>query len=1022
MRVALLSHNAQVGDAVGQQVAAKAAFFRERGADLQVFLESDRRLEPALRPYLRLAAADVAAEWVAKQLHDFDLLCVEYSQHYHLLDALPLLSGKRPRILLDYYGVTPPNLAGELRGAMRTSQRRLGLVWFADEIIVHSEFMRRELVAAAGFPPERIHRLPLCFEPLSAGGNATLRNRRNLQSAKLLLFVGRLAVNKRVPILIEAVSRLKEHIPNLHAAIVGDLGDVYQAEHRRCVDLVANLGLADRVHFLGRLSAAELVDAYRCADLFVMPSRHEGFCMPVIEAMAHGVPVIAAAAGALPETLAGAGLSCVADDPADLARHIQRVLTVQPRATVKAQQKRIAVVTSGYGSGVLGGAERSLRLIAESLAAAGCLVDVFAGGPRDSVEEAGGLPIHRYSLDRLDERKLASAVLALRSERQVSDEALRDYLAQTRVSSRLLTALEQRAGEFHTIIAGPYASGLAWEVARRFPTQMLLLPCFHDEPLARQPLLRDVYSRVGGLLFHSAEEQALAQIELGIHHPNSEIIGTWLPAAAGNADRGRRVAGTDRPYLAYCGRYCREKNLPEFLDWWRRYDREHPDRFAFVCTGRGQVPITGGPRDLGFLSEHDRQDVVAAAAALLQPSVNESLSLAALEAWNEGVPIISHAGCAVVVGHLRRCGGGRMVDSYEQFRDALNDLHAHSAAWRDLGHKGAEYIRVNYGSEAEFARRLEMALTTMDLPLAEQMRRRGLRRAAEFTPVRWAEEFAARVDSVLDGDASEARFEIQIVPRTAQQDLALRLNSARLVVQLQNTGNRPLLADGPGAATFQTRLVNGDAKAVGPAALTRLPDGLLPGRTLRLPLNVLPANRSGEYALEVQLRAGPKEVAEPIRLPLRVVKSEDERACDGDVEQLRHLLTEAETVAELPAGYTDVSEGKLAAWKRRIKRKLLHQFQTAYVDVLSRQQTAFNRSILSVLQELAECTAMLERHMAVRPNEIEAAPLTLEELTRRLSRRVREAVARIDEIERRLAILEARAGVPAVASSKEGRE
>src|SRR5947208_1629335 len=103
MRVALVSHNARTGDAVGNQVAAKAAFFRDRGADLQVYVESTRQLQPSLAAHLR-PANDL--ERATAHLCDADLLSVEYSQYYRLLDVLPLLAGgKRPRILLDYHGV-----------------------------------------------------------------------------------------------------------------------------------------------------------------------------------------------------------------------------------------------------------------------------------------------------------------------------------------------------------------------------------------------------------------------------------------------------------------------------------------------------------------------------------------------------------------------------------------------------------------------------------------------------------------------------------------------------------------------------------------------------------------------------------------------------------------------------------------------------------------------------------------------------------------------------------------------------
>src|SRR5205823_6135713 len=140
-------------------------------------------------------------------------------------------------------------------------------------------------------------------------GTSGLRARLGLQSATLLLFVGRLAPNKRVIVLVEALAHLRDLSPPVHAVVIGDTSDVYGDEAERCRRRAAELDVADRLHLLGHVPAAQLRDAYGAADAFVMPSRHEGFCIPVMEALAAGMPVIAARAGALPETVGGAGLT-----------------------------------------------------------------------------------------------------------------------------------------------------------------------------------------------------------------------------------------------------------------------------------------------------------------------------------------------------------------------------------------------------------------------------------------------------------------------------------------------------------------------------------------------------------------------------------------------------------------------------------------------------------------------------------------------------------------------------------------
>ena len=243
MRVALLTHNARAGDAIGNQVAEKLTFFLERGADVRVLLESERNLHPAIAPHWqRLDHAQPAGQgW--QFLATADLAVVEYSQYYSLLELLPLIALGKPRILFDYHGVTPAGLwENHHREALEKGARQRGLAWFADSVLAHSEFTRRDL-QASGLPTERLHVLA---HPLDLGRFTPGRPRRHLLQvlglgeATLLLFVGRLAPNKRVPLLVEALSRLGGRTPAVHLAVLGDTSDIYEAEAERCRQVAAS--------------------------------------------------------------------------------------------------------------------------------------------------------------------------------------------------------------------------------------------------------------------------------------------------------------------------------------------------------------------------------------------------------------------------------------------------------------------------------------------------------------------------------------------------------------------------------------------------------------------------------------------------------------------------------------------------------------------------------------------------------------------------------------------------------------
>ena len=94
---------------------------------------------------------------------------------------------------------------------------------------------------------------------------------------------------------------------------------------------VAELGLADAVHFAGHADDATVEAAYAAADVLVVTSEHEGFCVPVVEAMAAGVPVVAFDQGAVPEVLGGAGVLVSDKDPYALAAAIAALLRDAPR-------------------------------------------------------------------------------------------------------------------------------------------------------------------------------------------------------------------------------------------------------------------------------------------------------------------------------------------------------------------------------------------------------------------------------------------------------------------------------------------------------------------------------------------------------------------------------------------------------------------------------------------------------------------------------------------------------------------
>jgi glycosyltransferase involved in cell wall biosynthesis len=1072
MRIALLSYNARAGDAIGNQVAEKLAFFLDRGADVRVLVESATGLHPALRPYCVVVPATETRGEGWRFLSSADLVVVEYGQSYRLLELLPLLAGGKGRILFDYHGVTPVALwPAHNREAVEAGHRDRGLVWCADAALAHSPFTRDELATATVFPAEwtkvlghPIDRTRFCPGPATG----SFRERLGLGAASVLLFVGRLAPNKALPTLIEALALLQDQSPAVHAVIVGDDTDVYQAEARRCRLLAAERGVTDRLHIVGRCTDQELPDIYRSADLLVMPSRHEGFCIPVIEAMACGLPVVAARATALPQTIGGAGLTFHPDDPADLARHVRRVLdrkapenrlanhptpigdprtppvTLSPCHLVTLSRPlRLAVVSFRYGTDFVGGAEKSLRTMAECLHHAGHHVEVFTTCTRhendwsnqlpEGTESQGEMSVHRFRLDARDREVHNEAVRAiLEADGPVPAATERAYLENSIHSAALLETLRTRAGDFDAVLVGPYLFGLSLDVARALPGKTLLVPCFHDEPMAWLRAWTE-YESVAGILYHSPEEQRFAENRLGINHPGGTCVGALVDVETpANPVRGQQRAGSRR-YVIYCGRFSAQKGLPLLIDQARRYHDLHPDRLTFVFIGQGEVAIPRHPGlcNLGFVPEDVRRDLVAGAAALVQLSRFESLSHAVLEAWAQGTPVIVDPGCDVLAGHLARCQGGRAIRSYEEFAEALDNLWEEPSQWQELGRRGQEYVRTHYGSGQQFTDKLVAAVRDLELPLANRMRQQGRAQAARFDRSGWREQFAAVVEDLLHSGGRPYRAAIEVKPRSPNRTVRAGCPEVLVPVRLINRGTHAFVATGPGRLVVRWQILAGTpgGEAVSSGEVS-LPGLIMPGRAMAAAIPVSVPAVPGTYQIGLQVApaqaTASKDAPPDPRLagafPEAVVTllvepgsaASSDSCCTPLLQGVHAALADARRKQGLPVDYTDVTEGFLAGWKRRIKRKLLNNFKHAYVDVLSRQQSAFNQAVLTALGELAECCATLDhaRRPAGPPPNVEVRQLA--HLCGELMQRLAASEERSARLEARLADLEAR---PALADA-----
>jgi phenylacetate-CoA ligase len=163
-----------------------------------------------------------------------------------------------------------------------------------------------------------------------------------------ILFIGRLEAAKGVDTLLDAVVQLAPRYPALHLVLAG-AGDLHSYRA-----LVTERGIADRVTLAGWISAARRAEELSCAAIFCLPSHAEGLPLALLEAMAAGKPVVAAAVGAIPEALAdGAGMLVPPRDAHALAKALATLLD-DPQAAAAMGARARTVVAARYDTAQLG--------------------------------------------------------------------------------------------------------------------------------------------------------------------------------------------------------------------------------------------------------------------------------------------------------------------------------------------------------------------------------------------------------------------------------------------------------------------------------------------------------------------------------------------------------------------------------------------------------------------------------------------------------------------------------------------
>lgn len=319
------------GDAISNQAVLIRERLRELGYTSEIFVKNlDERVKHEAQVFLA-SSLDPSAGLIYHHSIGTELTSVA-------------IKHRGPKLLI-YHNITPaeffrpyrPGFAWMLETG-RNDLRRLSQ--FFPNSAGDSAFNAAEL-SNCGFPAPSV--LPIVVTPdrwnipVNNDLLGTLDN-----GTKNVLFVGRIAPNKMQDRLLHAFASLRALVPDSRLIVVGD-GKDFDPYQQLIQETISRMDLARHVVMAGQVSDSDLLAYYQSADLYWSMSEHEGFCVPIIEAMWFDVPVLAYSAAAVSETLADAGVTFDSTHELSAVAAMARELVVDQslrRRVIASQRKR----------------------------------------------------------------------------------------------------------------------------------------------------------------------------------------------------------------------------------------------------------------------------------------------------------------------------------------------------------------------------------------------------------------------------------------------------------------------------------------------------------------------------------------------------------------------------------------------------------------------------------------------------------------------------------------------------------
>ena len=320
------------GDAVGNDVRAIARALNEAGYATGIFTM-------AVHP--KIKDEGVYLINMLPELNENDLIIY----HYATADELADIIKEAPcKVVLRYHNVTPPAFFhGYDEGAEKVTREGLDEIADLKEAIdygiVVSDFNKKDLIDMGYQCPIAVAPILIPLKDYEQEPDKDVVTRYS-DGKTNIVFVGRIVPNKKFEDVIACFAAYKEkYDPTARLFLVGNYQET-DTYYQYLQEYIKKCGVKD-VIFPGHIAFNAILAYYKIADLFLCMSEHEGFCVPLVEAMFFETPIVAYASTAIPGTLGGSGVLVETKEPEAVAEKMHQVITDQAyRAEIMEKQKR----------------------------------------------------------------------------------------------------------------------------------------------------------------------------------------------------------------------------------------------------------------------------------------------------------------------------------------------------------------------------------------------------------------------------------------------------------------------------------------------------------------------------------------------------------------------------------------------------------------------------------------------------------------------------------------------------------